>query len=233
MSNLDSWSANQIKQLDVPEQRKHQYRIILDAFSRQGHSGFTAGYALGYINLYLEQGYEAVKKRLDAMLYKDQDEEENRYQSMITADIMEIIDLFMHFNLGKEEAHNITRLLDWKPIVPLTGAEDEWGVMETWGDDRHTQQNKVCSAVFRNNYDNRTAYYLYGRIYSDNGGHTWFTGNHQNGVVQSSIPIEFPFWVPDKPEYVYLNGEDSEEIITDKDRIKELYDEWERSHKDE
>jgi hypothetical protein len=110
--------------------------------------------------LYLEQGYEAVKKRLDAMLYKDQDEEENRYQSMITADIMEIIDLFMHFNLGKEEAHNITRLLDWKPIVPLTGAEDEWGVMETWGDDRHTQQNKECSAVFRNNYDNRTAYYF-------------------------------------------------------------------------
>jgi hypothetical protein len=68
-------------------------------------------------------------------------------------------------------------------------------------------------------------------VYSDNGGHSWFTGNHKNGVVQSSIPVTFPFYVPDKPEYVYLNGEDSEEIITDKNRIKELYDEWENKYK--
>lgn len=231
MSNLEKWAIDQIKKLDIPEERKEQYKVILNAFSNQGHSGTTGGYVLGYVDKYLEHGYEVIKNKLDGLLKDCKDPDENWMQSAITADIMEIIDLFEEFKLGKEEANNITRLLDWKPIVPLTGNDDEWSVQESWGDDRHTQQNKVCSAVFRDNYDNKTAHYLYGRVYSENGGHSWFTGNR--GVIQSSIPIEFPFWVPDRPEYVYLNGEDSEGIITDPNRIKELYDEYERKYRDE
>lgn len=221
MSNLTNWAMNQMDKLDVTEEKKKQYGSILNAFSEQGHSGTTASYALSYINLYIEKGYEEVKTRLDAMLGKGEREDEVGMQCAITKDIFEIVDMFREFGLGKEEAHNLSRLMDWKPIIPLTGEDDEWG--EAHGKD-NSQQNKLCSAVFRNNFDSSTAFYLYGRVYSDNGGHTWFTT--RRGNLRSSIPVTFPFYVPDKPEYVYLNGEDSEEIITDEARIKELYDEW-------
>ena len=110
-------------------------------------------------------------------------------------------------------------MLDWKPISALTGEEEEWGEPYVCRDGV-TQQNKRCSAVFRDNQDNSTAHYIDGRVYSDNGGHSWF---HRGG---DSVPVTFPYRVPDKPEYIYLNGEDSDEIITDPERIKELYDEW-------
>lgn len=224
MSNLANWAMDQIGRSEVPEEKKAQYKSILDAFGEQGHSGFSASYALSYIRLYVEKGYEEVKTRLDAMLGKSEREDEDGMQTLITKNIMEIVDMFREYGLGKEEAHNLSRLMDWKPIVPLTGEDTEWGEVYDWNKDKNTQQNKVCSAVFRDNFDSSTARYIEGRIYSDNGGHTWFTTNR--GTLQSHIPVTFPFWVPDKPEKVYLNGEDSEEVVTDKDRIKELYDDW-------
>lgn len=236
MSELNSWAMGQIKSLDISEQKKYQYKMILNAFSKQGHSGTSAAYALAYINKYIKDGYDSVKQTLeDIFLNKTKNSDEYNMQYAITKDIMEILDMFRQYNLGDEEAHNLSRLMDWKPIIPLTGAEDEWSDPMKFGDDdkKQTQQNKICSAVFRDNYDNKTARYIDGRVYSDNGGHSWFTGNHKNGVVKSSVPVVFPFWVPDKPEYIYLNGRDSEEIITDNTRIKELYDEWERSFKNE
>jgi hypothetical protein len=154
-------------------------------------------------------------------------------QKLITKDILDIVKVFCtqghsgtsaSYTLGK-----IKRLLDWKPISALTGEESEWGEPHN-SNGTTTQQNGRCSAVFRDNFDNSTAHYIYGRTYSDNGGHSWFTGNHKGGIVQSSTPVTFPFYVPDKSEYIYLNGEDSEEIITDKGRIKELYDEWDRKY---
>lgn len=235
MSNQETWALKQINSLDIPQERKSQYETVLKAFDNQGHSGFSAGYALSFINKYIDQDYEIVKNQLDKMLQNSAPEEDGfNPQQEITKDILEIIDLFREFGFGKDEAHKVQRLMDWKPIVPLTGAEDEWNDVSIYdSNESPTQQNKVCSAVFRKNFDNSTAHYLYGRVYSDNGGHTWFTGNHKNGVVQSSIPVKFPYWVPDKSEYVYLNGEDSEEIITDKARIKELYDEWEKARESE
>lgn len=230
MSNLTNWAMDQINRLEVPEEKKAQYKSVLDAFSKQGHSGTTASYALSYINLYIEKGYEEVKTRLDAMLGKGESEDEDGMQSLITKNILEVVDLFKKFELGKEEAHNLSRLMDWKPIIPLTGEDAEWGEVHNWNKGKNTQQNKLCSAVFRDNFDNSTAHYIYGRVYSDNGGHSWFTTGR--GTLQSSIPVEFPFYVPDKSEHVYLNGEDSEEIITDEARIKELYDEWDKSFKE-
>jgi len=155
-------------------------------------------------------------------------------QKAITKDILDIVKVFCtqgHSGTSANYTLNmIKRLLDWKPITALTGEESEWGEPHN-SNGTMTQQNKRCSAVFRDNQDNSTAHYIYGRVYSDNGGHSWFTGNHKDGVVQSSVPVTFPFYVPDKPEYIYLNGEDSEEIITDEARIKELYDAWEEKYK--
>jgi hypothetical protein len=156
-------------------------------------------------------------------------------QKLINKDILDIVKIFCNQGHSGTSASyligKVTRLMDWKPISALTGEESEWGEPHNCNG-RITQQNNRCSAVFRDDTDNSTAHYLYGRVYSDNGGHTWFTGNHKDGVVHSSVPVKFPYRVPDKPEYIYLNGEDSEEIITDKARIKELYDEWDKRFKD-
>jgi hypothetical protein len=229
MGNLTNWAMRQIDTLEVTDEKKEQYKKVLEAFSEQGHSGSTAPYALGYINKYIEEGYEAVKESLDKLLENSKKEEKEDdifgdMQTVITNNILEIIDLFREYKFGTDEANKLRRLMDWKPIVQLTGSEEEWGEPDKYNG-KVAQQNKVCSAVFRDNFDNSTAHYLYGRVYSDNGGHTWFTTNRK--PLESSIPVTFPFEEPDKPEYVYLNGEDSTEIITDKSRIKELYDEFE------
>lgn len=178
--------------------------------------------------------YLWAKSELDRLIVGCEEKEGKdglEMQKAITKDILDIVKVFCtqgHSGMSAEYTlSKIKRLLDWKPITALTGEESEWGELRNFNG-KATQQNSRCSAVFRENEDNSTAHYIYGRVYSDNGGHSWFTGNHKDGVVQSSIPVTFPFYVPDKPEYIYLNGEDSEEIITDGKRIKELYDEWEK-----
>lgn len=227
MSNLTKWAEDQISGLSIPTEKKNQYLNILNAFGEQGHSGFSAGYALRFIDMFTELGYEAVKDKLDELLKQG---DGSGAQALITKDILEIVDMFKEYGLGSQEARSLKRLMNWKPIVHLTGTEDEWG--ECIVGDR-SQQNKLCSAVFRENGDNATAHYIEGRVYSDNGGHTWFTtGGRGDRKIKSAVPVTFPFWVPDKPEFIYLNGEDSEEIITDEIRIKELYDEWERQYQE-
>ena len=144
MSNLVEWAKLELDKIGSKDDEMQQMMNrdilqIVEMFSEQGHSGFTAGYALNII----------------------------------------------------------TRLLAWKPITPLTGEEDEWGEPFT-GDLEKTQQNKRCSAVFRKHFDNSTAYYIDGKVFSDNGGETWWTNR------DSHIPVSFPYVVPSKPERVIL-----------------------------
>jgi len=230
MSNLTNWAINQVERIELSEDKKGQYKAILDAFSEQGHSGSSAEYTISFLRMYVADGSEAVKAKLNGLLGNSKDSETNGMQNLITKDIVEIIDLLDLYGFESDDLTRIVRLMHWLPIVPLTGADEEWGEIQPWSEDRKTQQNKVCSAVFRDNLDNSTAHWVDGRVYSDNGGHTWFAtgGIGNNGEIRSSVSVEFPFWVPDGPEYIYLNGEDSDEIITDKNRIKELYDVWER-----
>lgn len=123
-------------------------------------------------------------------------------QAAINEDILEIVKVFAsqrHSDLSASYTLGILkRLLSWKPITPLTGEDAEWD--EVFDSERKTQQNKRCSAVFRDNFDNSTARYIYGKVFSDDGGKTWFTN------CDSSVHVTFPFNVPDKPEYVILGG---------------------------
>lgn len=148
---------------------------------------------------------------------------------MMNKNILDILEVFCdqgHSGFSASYLINaLTRLMDWKPLSPLTGADDEWN---TCYGDKETEQNSRCSAVFRKKGDNSTAYYIHGKVFSDDGGITWFSGK------ESRVPVTFPFAVPDKPEYVYIEyledvppgfTGDKYEIITDKpDRIKALYE---------
>lgn len=131
-------------------------------------------------------------------LVKDGDE----MQKEINKDILQIVEKFAeqgHSGFSASYTLNtLKRLLDWKPISALTGEDDEWGETYEW-DEEKQQQNKRCPAVFRKNYDNSTAYYINGKVFSDDGGKTWWSNK------DSHIPITFPYQVPEKPERIILS----------------------------
>lgn len=151
MGNLVEWAKVELDRLvkDGDEMQQEMNKDILkivETFAEQGHSGFSASYALSVIK----------------------------------------------------------RLLEWKPIQPLTGEDSEWDEPYEW-DEEKTQQNKRCSAVFRKNFDNSTAYYLDGKVFSDDDGKTWFTNR------DSFIMITFPYTIPEKPEYIILDNTEEKE----------------------
>ena len=139
---------------------------------------------------------EWAKKEL-ALLGKD----EEGWQDAMNADILQIVETFSeqgHSGFSASYALSIIkRLLDWKPITPLTGEESEWVKCGP-----NTEQNNRCSAVFRDNHDNTTAHYIDGKRFSDDGGKTWFSNR------DSHVPVKFPFRVPELPVHILLDAEE-------------------------
>lgn len=161
--------------------------------------------------------------------------DEDGVQDYINSQILDILNVFC------EQGHSgtsapymisiLTRLMGWKPITPLTGDSDEWEKV-----DEHTYQNKRCSAVFKNSEDGQ-AYYIEGKVFSDNGGVTWFTNR------KSRVPVDFPWTCPSEPERVYIEyiddvpeGEYSDRwrnITHRAKRIQELRDKYYATHSQE
>ena len=135
------------------------------------------------------------------------DEDSLRVQKMVTKNVMDILTVFDnqdHSGFSANYTINlVVRLLRWIPLTPLTGAEDEW--YEPYEPD-NTQQNKRCTTVFRRNFDNSTAYNIRGKVFSNDGGKTWWTNRN------SSVPVTFPYVVPVEPERVYLEKENKENV---------------------
>lgn len=123
------------------------------------------------------------------------------FQQQLDNNIISIIELF------KKQGHSgatarytiarLKRLLDFKPLSPLTGKKNEWQPCISGG----TEQNKRCFSVFREGKDNKTAYLSDAKVFSDDGGETWFTN------INSRVSITFPFTVPDEPERILLEKE--------------------------
>lgn len=95
----------------------------------------------------------------------------------------------------------LVRLLDWKPLTPLTGEDDEWNEVG-----ENLWQNKRASDVFKTPDG---AYWGCGRVFwewdtPEDGGEpfkSYFTSK------DSRVPITFPFIMPEKPEYVEVGFE--------------------------
>jgi len=121
-------------------------------------------------------------------------EGDDPYNEAVAKAILDLLGVFDHqghsgfsapYVIGKFE-----RLAMFKPLTPLTGEDDEWNEVGTG-----VFQNKRYSAVFK---DETGAYNAEGRIFSDDGGKTWFTKR------DSRVYIDFPYTVPDHPEEVML-----------------------------
>lgn len=151
------------------------------------------------------------------------DHDADGLQDLMDKDILEILEIFSkqgHSGFSAGYAISILeRLIRFKPIIPLTGEDNEWNQISDG-----TYQNKRCSSVFKNS--DGTSYDIDATIISDNGGITWFSSN------KSRKEIKFPYLPPIKPEEVYIEytkevppgfSSDEFEIITDKpDRIEKL-----------
>ena len=90
----------------------------------------------------------------------------------------------------------MNRLLLGLPIKPLTGEDDEW---EKVSEGKYV--NKRCHYVFKE--DGRGAYNINGKVFSDNGGLTWYH------TSDSWVEIdEFPYFPPGEPEKIILGGKE-------------------------
>ena len=108
-------------------------------------------------------------------------------------EVLEVISKQGHSGFSIQYLMNhVNRLVNYKPISPLTGKDDEWNDVG-----EGLLQNKRCGAVFKNT-DTNNAYYLDGIVFIAPDG-CGFTSK------QSHINIEFPFNPPEKPEYIYFD----------------------------
>lgn len=133
---------------------------------------------------------EYAKKELE-LAFSD---EKDGMQDLINDNILELIRTFSKQGHSGMTAPYVlryfNRLVNWKPILPLTGKDSEWNEIEPgW------EQNNRCFSVFRKDHDNSTAYDVEGIIFEDESG-TRYTSS------ESRIPVAFPYIVPDKPKIV-------------------------------
>ena len=101
---------------------------------------------------------------------------------------------------------NFIRLADFKPIAPLTGEDDEWEEEGLYLPDevegkRHLYQNKRCGSVWKD--ENGNAHL------SDANCFRYPDGTITTAGEYSDVNIDFPFEVPDKPNYIDVDEEGS------------------------
>lgn len=122
-------------------------------------------------------------------------------QDRVDKNILDLLEVFVnqgHSNISASYVLSIfDRLAHFRPLTPLTGEDDEWNEVGhgCW-------QNKRYSAVFKE--EDGKAYNMEGKIFSRDNGETWFCNK------DSRVYINFPYYVPDKPEKVYLPQESGE-----------------------
>lgn len=128
------------------------------------------------------------ERELNMLLDKCEDDQEGKeMQKLINADMMEMVELFAnqgHSGFSASYAINmLNKLLNYEPILPLTGEDNEWEKLNYSKDTCY--QNKRCPRVFKN--EDGQAYDIEGKVFSDNGGKTWYQSR------DSRVYIEFPY----------------------------------------
>ena len=188
------------------------------------------------------------KNELDRLLKgcEEKGSESNEMQKLINEDIIEIVKVFSkqcHSGFSASYALNILkRLLDFKPIQPLTGEDDEWNECG-WTMDKGKKivfQNLRCSAVFKTvdiSTGETESTYNDKYVISDNGGITWFYSSRILKQLGLTNAIAFPFNVPENPKRIYIKyledvplGETSDNFVDITDipeeinKLRKVYD---------
>ena len=136
------------------------------------------------------------RKELERIGYfKEGDDPYNESVANAILELLEVFDNQGHTGFtAPYTVRMFHRLAMFKPLTPLTGEDDEWNELRPG-----YFQNKRYSAVFK---DETGAYNVEGKIFSDDGGETWFTNRH------SRANLDFPYTVPEHPEEIILKGDE-------------------------
>jgi len=101
----------------------------------------------------------------------------------------------------------LEKLMRFKPLSPLTGADDEWTEVTRMSGYPHFQ-NKRCGSVFKDGKDGE-AYDIDSKVFWE-----WYrdeeTGEQYKShytSFESRVPVTFPYTVPDKPIYEYRKSD--------------------------
>lgn len=129
---------------------------------------------------------------------------EDAFGEMMSSDVLEALEVLCsqgHSGMSAPIVMRIIqRLWSWKPLTPLTGEDSEWNEV---GSGQY--QNKRCPSVFKD-IDTGKARYLDGRVFVEPNGCTF-------SCELSSVDVDFPFTVPDKPIYVYLKYDTNDKEV--------------------
>ena len=146
---------------------------------------------------------EWAKRELDLAGYKESDDPDD-IDNWMRNDVLKLLEMFCeqgHSGFSAKYAIKLFETLaNWKPLSPLTGADDEW--MEVGPD---VWQNKRASNVFKG--EDGRAYWSDGIVWwewhkdnpEDINGEPYqiyFTNRDSRVYIDS-----FPWTMPEKPEY--------------------------------
>ena len=101
----------------------------------------------------------------------------------------------------------LTKLMDFKPLSPLTGEDDEWVNVREYGSEPH-YQNIRKSSVFKD--ADGSCYDIDGKVFWEwampyEEGEKPYKSYYTNR--ESRVPVTFPYTVPDKPIYEYCHSD--------------------------
>ena len=138
--------------------------------------------------------------------------EEDEYNGMMRKHILHMISEFAdegHSGFSASYAISLlSKLLDFKPLSPLTGEDSEWNDVGHYGngDGVPTYQNNRRSSVFKD---------ADGSCYDIDGKVFWEWYRTDDGDVsrsyyscrESRMPVTFPYVVPEKPIYEWRQSD--------------------------
>lgn len=142
---------------------------------------------------------EWAKRELDLAGYKQSDDPDD-INNWMRNDVLKLLEMFCeqgHSGFSAKYAIKLFETLaNWKPLTPLTGADDEWTEVgpDVW-------QNKRASNVFKG--EDGRAYWMDGIVFWE-----WFTPEEGEPFKSyytsrdSRVYIDsFPWTMPEQPEY--------------------------------
>ena len=172
-------------------------------------------------------------------------DDDSDYNGAIGEAVMELIEVFDkqgHSGMSAPYVVSIfEKLANFKPLLPITGKDEEWGDVGDLGNGKPYYQNKRCSAIFKEEKDDR-AYYIDAIVKRDQNGTCWSgmawlsqedykSGDRTKMVGKRGYIKSFPF----TPKTFYVDvidvevaKDDWESFVVDPSQLNEVWEYYDR-----
>lgn len=174
-------------------------------------------------------------------------DEDSDYNGAIGEAVMELIEVFSKQNHSGMSAPYVASifktLADFKPLIGITGKDEEWGDVRDLGDGGVPwYQNKRCSALFKDGKDGKP-YYIDAIIKRDQKGICWSgmawlseedykSGDRSKMVGKKGYVKSFPF----TPKTFYIDvkdvevaPDDWESFVVDPSQLDEVWNYYDKN----